>query len=299
MRSNATGRTGAAPGAATKAARLRAMLTRPSPVLAVGAHDGLGAKLVQQAGFDAVWASSFEISASHGLPDASLVTMTEYLAAATAMDTVVDIPVIADCDTGFGGPMNVAYAVQRYERAGIAAMCIEDKHFPKINSFADASQDLIPAEDFAVKIKTAKQAQSSEDLVVIARTEALVAGLDLIEALDRAALYAAAGADAVLVHSKSRRPDEVLAFAERWTLDVPLVAVPTTYNAISADSLSAAGYRIVIYANQGLRAAVRGMQVVLRELSTARTASAVEDRIARMSEVFALQGMPTTYRTAP
>jgi phosphoenolpyruvate phosphomutase len=282
-----------------KAARLRALLAGPVPVRAVGAHDGLGAKLIEQAGFDAVWASSFEISASHGLPDASLVTMTQYLEAATAMDTVVNLPVIADCDTGFGGPMNVAYAVHRYERAGIAAICIEDKLFPKINSFADAPHDLLPAEDFAAKIKAAKEAQSGPSMVLIARTEALIAGLDVTEALDRAALYAAAGADAILVHSKSRRPDEVLEFAARWDLAVPLVAVPTTYHQISADELYEAGFQLVIYANQGLRAAVRGMQETLRRLSVDRSASAVEGQIAQMSEVFALQGMPSTFHTAP
>ena len=124
---------------ASKAAHLRALLAGTSVVRAVGAHNGLTAKLVERAGFEAVWASSFEISASHGLPDASLVTMTQHLDATTAMDAVTDIPVIADCDTGFGGPLNVAYAMRCYERVGIAALCIEDKLFPKMNSFAELS----------------------------------------------------------------------------------------------------------------------------------------------------------------
>ncbi|MBT2363963.1 isocitrate lyase/phosphoenolpyruvate mutase family protein [Streptomyces sp. ISL-10] len=284
---------------ASKVDRLRDLLAGPSPVRAVGAHDGLTAKLVEQAGFDAVWASSFEISASHGLPDASLVTMTQYLDAATAMDEVTDIPVIADCDTGFGGPMNVAYAVQRYARIGIAAMCIEDKLFPKINSFADIAQDLLPAEDFALKIKAAREALGDEDMVLIARTESLIAGHGLEEALGRGRLYASAGADAVLVHSKSRRPDEVLEFASKWDVDVPLVAVPTTYGTVSEQELHESGFRLVIYANQGLRAAVRGVQEVLRELNAAGTARSVDERIASMSEVFALQGMPSGYRTTP
>lgn len=283
----------------SKTDRLRDLLAGSSPARAVGAHDGLTAKLVQQAGFDAVWASSFEISASHGLPDASLVTMTQYLDAATAMDAVTDIPVIADCDTGFGGPLNVAYAVQRYARIGIAAMCIEDKLFPKINSFADAAQDLVPAEEFALKIKAAREALGGDDMVLIARTESLIAGLDVEEALDRGRLYASAGADAVLVHSKSRRPDEVLEFASQWDVDVPLVAVPTTYGTVSEQELYDAGFRLVIYANQGLRAAVRGVQEVLRELNAAGTARSVDERIAPMSEVFALQGMPAGYRTQP
>ncbi|MEV6328819.1 isocitrate lyase/phosphoenolpyruvate mutase family protein [Streptomyces sp. NPDC051909] len=283
----------------TKAGRLRQLLAGPSPVRAVGSHDGLTAKLVQQAGFDAVWASSFEISASHGLPDASLVTMTQYLDAAAAMDAVTDIPVIADCDTGFGGPMNMAYAVQRYARIGIAAMCVEDKLFPKINSFADTDQDLLPAEEFALKIKAGREALAGGDMVLVARTEALIAGRDMEEALDRGRTYAAAGADAVLVHSKSRRPDEVLEFAARWDLDVPLVAVPTTYGTVSEQELYQAGFRLVIYANQGLRAAVRAVGETLRELNAAGTAHSVDGRIAPMSEVFALQGMPSSYHTKP
>ncbi|WP_032769330.1 isocitrate lyase/phosphoenolpyruvate mutase family protein [Streptomyces griseus] len=268
----------------------------PGPVRTVGAHDGLTAKLVQQAGFDAVWSSSFEISASHGLPDASLVTMSQYLAASEAMDLSVDIPVIADCDTGFGGPLNAAYTVQRYERAGIAAICIEDKLFPKINSFADTSQDLLPTEEFVLKIKAGKEAQIDPDFLLIARTEALIAGMEVSEALDRASAYVAAGADAVLVHSKSKRPDEVLDFASRWESEVPLVAVPTTYHVVDEDTLYNAGFRVVIYANHGLRAAVRGVQETLGELRRAGRAQAVQERIAPMHEVFALQGMPAQYR---
>lgn len=251
---------------------------------------------MQQAGFDAVWSSSFEISASHGLPDASLITMSQYLAASEVMDLCVDIPVIADCDTGFGGPLNAAYTVQRYERAGIAAVCIEDKLFPKINSFADASQDLLPTEEFALKIKAAKEAQRDPDFLLIARTESFIAGLDLSEALDRGHAYVEAGADALLVHSKSKRPDEVLEFAARWDSDVPLVAVPTTYNAVTESTLHEAGFRVVIYANHGLRAAVRGVQETLSALLKAGRAAAVQERIAPMHEVFALQGMPAQYR---
>jgi phosphoenolpyruvate phosphomutase len=282
-----------------KTERFRHLLAGPRAVRAVGVHNGLTAKLVQQAGFEAVWASSFEISASHGLPDASLVTMTQYLDVAVSMDAVIDIPVIADCDTGFGGPMNVAYAVQRYAKAGIAAMCIEDKLFPKINSFAEVAQDLLDPREFALKIAAGKEALTSGDMVLIARTEALIAGRDVAEALDRCRVYVDAGADAVLVHSKSRKPDEVLAFASQWDLDVPLVAVPTTYHGVTEQELYSAGFRLVIYANQGLRAAVQGMRDVLKQLSDAGSAQVVDDRIASMQEVFALQGMPSRYGTTP
>ncbi|MFE2926837.1 isocitrate lyase/phosphoenolpyruvate mutase family protein [Streptomyces goshikiensis] len=283
----------------SKSARLRELLAGPVPVTAVGAHDGLTAKLVERAGFDAVWCSSFEVSASYGLPDASLVTMTQFLSAAEAMDAITDIPIVADCDTGFGGPLNVAFAVERYERANIAAMCIEDKLFPKMNSFADAAQDLLPTEEFVLKIKAGKEAQSDDRFLLIARTEALIAGQCIDEALYRVHAYAEAGADAVLVHSKSSRPDEILELGARWDNRIPLVAVPTTYASVSEQSLFEAGYRLVIYANQGMRAAVKGMREVLGKLRVAGHAESVHDDIATMSEIFELQGMTAAFRTAP
>lgn len=275
-----------------KAQLLRQQMFGRRPARAVGAHNGLTAKLVEQAGFEAIWASSFELSASFGLPDASLLTMTEYLDAAEAMDEVVSIPVIADCDTGFGGPLNVARAVKRFERRGIAAICIEDKLFPKMNSFAVHDHQLIAPDEFARKIAAGKAAQRDADFMVIARTETLVAGGSVDAALERAHVYADAGADAILVHSKSSLPDEVLAFAARWDRDVPLVAVPTTYPEIEEPALYGAGVRLVIYANHGLRAAVRAVQEALAELSRAGHASGLNGQIATIPEVFALQGMP-------
>ncbi len=189
-----------------KAIRLRRLLDGPELVRAVGAHNGLTALLAARAGFEAIWASGFEISASHALPDASLLSMTQLLDAAEAMDMACPVPVIADCDTGFGGPRNVEHTVLSYERRGIAGICIEDKMFPKLNSFAAVAHDLVPVPDFVAKVKAGKAAQKSEDFILIARTEALVAGLDLEEAVNRARAYAEAGADAVLVHSKSREP---------------------------------------------------------------------------------------------
>ncbi len=275
----------------TKSAQLRAVLADGHLVRAVGAHDGLGAKLVDRAGFEAVWASGFELSASHGLPDASLLSMTQHLDAAEVMDAVVRIPVIADCDTGFGGPLNVAHLMRSYERRGIAAICIEDKVFPKVNSFAATEHQLISTDDFASKIRSAKRVQQDPDTVLIARTEALIAGQGVNQALARARDYAAAGADAILVHSKSRTATQVLEFGARWDLDVPLVAVPTTYGDVHESDLLDAGFRIVIYANQGLRAAISNMITTLGELAKTGRGRAVEDRIASMSEVFDLQDM--------
>lgn len=279
----------------SKSAALREHFERRSLVRAVGAHNALGAKLVEESGFEAVWQSSFEVSASYGLPDASLLGMNEFLSAAASMNRAVEIPIIADCDTGFGGPLNAAFAAQEYEARGIAAICIEDKQFPKMNSFADGGQHLVPADVFAAKIEAAKAAQAGSDFVVIARTESLIAGLTVDDALARAHEYVDSGADAVLIHSKSTRPDEILEFGRRWSRRVPLVAVPTTYFSVTEAQLIEAGFSTVIYANQSIRASVQAMRDVLATINAHQTGAGVEGGISTMSDLFALQGMPTRF----
>ena len=125
-----------------KANRLRQLIDEPGPVLVIGAHDALGGKLGEQAGFHALWASGLEISTSAGVPDANILSMTEFLDAAMEMNHATQIPVICDCDTGFGNSNNVIHLVRRYEAAGLAAICIEDKLFPKVNSFVTGRQEL-------------------------------------------------------------------------------------------------------------------------------------------------------------
>src|SRR5437667_3644537 len=170
----------------TKAARLRESLKSEHIIRVAGAHNGMSAKLVEEAQFEAIWASGLEISAAYGLPDTSIVTMTEFLEAAAQMDFVTRIPIIADCDTGYGDECHVIHLVKHYERLRIAAVCIEDKVYPKINSFMQGSQSLVSTEQFMRKIRAAKSAQQSPDFAVIARTEAFIAGLSLDVALTRA-----------------------------------------------------------------------------------------------------------------
>ena len=273
----------------TKAGLLRHLLAVPGIVRVAGAHDALSALVAEDVGYDAVWASSLAISASRGLPDMSLLTMTDYLQAAGYINDVCGCPVIADCDTGFGDTVNVAYMVRQYEAAGIAAVCIEDKVFPKRNSFVEAEQVLEDADRFARKIEIAKKTQSSKDFLLIARTEAAIAGAGVGEALRRAHRYVDAGADAVLMHSKSPQPDEVLGFLAEWRHRAPVVVVPTTYYGWPADRAEAAGVSMVIYANQALRASVQSMRQALGEVLADGCSVGIEDRIAPMAEIFRLQ----------
>ena len=254
-----------------------------------GAHNALGARVAERAGFDAIWASSLEACASRGLPDTAVITLRQCLAWTTALAKAVAIPVIADCDTGFGDAPAAAEMARRFERAGIAAVCIEDQPSAKINSLAAGPHALVPVEAFAAKVHAAKSAQRTRDFMVIARTEALIAGLDVGEALRRAHAYADAGADAVLVHSKARTVAPVAEFLSAWTRRVPVVVVPTTYPHCTAAEFERMGVQIVIYANQGMRAAIRAMEdafaAILRDGCTRR----VEAEIASVQDVFDLQ----------
>ena len=275
----------------SRAQKLRELMDRKKLVIAAGAHNALSAKLVQRNAFDAVWASGFEISTTYGLPDASILTMSELLEAARAMADAVSLPVIADCDSGFGEALNVAHMVRRYEAAGVAAVCIEDKQFPKVNSFIPDGQRLAPIDEFAGKIRTAKRTQQSADFMVVARVEAFIAGYGLDEALKRATAYADAGADAILIHSKAKTPDEVFSFARAWGRRIPVVIVPTTYFGITWADVEGEGIQVVIHANHGLRAAVRAMNDTLASIQTAGSTRGVEGAIAPMSDLFELQGL--------
>ncbi|HEY6389867.1 MAG TPA: isocitrate lyase/phosphoenolpyruvate mutase family protein [Bryobacteraceae bacterium] len=272
-----------------KSALLRKLLASSSPTVIAGAHDGLGARLVEEAGFDGVWASGFEVSAAHGVPDASIITMTEMLESARIMNQAVTIPVVADCDTGFGNAINAIRTVELFEAAGIGGICIEDNVFPKRCSFyTGVSRHLAPVEEQRLKIQAALDARASPDFVVIARTEALVAGCGTEEALRRAAVYADTGADAILVHSKQSTVDELAEFARAWKRPTPLVCVPTTYHRASVEELSRLGFKMIVFANHGLRAAVSGMQTALRKLRQTGVASSIEDEIAPIAEIFRL-----------
>src|SRR2546429_3210473 len=272
-----------------KAAQLRRMFAGPDIIRVAGAHDALSALVAEEAGFDAVWASSLAISAARGLPDMSLLRMTDYLQAACHINEVCATPLVADCDSGFGDTANVAYMIQRYEAAGIAAVCIEDKVFPKRNSFVDTEQVLEDADAFARKIEIAKQTQVTKDFLLIARTEAAIAGAGVDEALRRAHRYVDAGADAVLMHSKSAQPDEVLSFLDRWQRRAPVVVVPTTYYGWPAEHAAEAGVAMVIYANQALRASVQSMRQALGAVLAAGCSVGIEEQIAPTAEIFRLQ----------
>ena len=255
-----------------------------------GAFDAMSAKLVENSGFDAIWAGSFGISATHALPDASILTMTEFLNVASNMEDACDIPIIADCDTGFGGPSNVSHMVKKYEKAGVAAICIEDKTFPKQNSFLEnTKQELLPEKDFVAKIIAAKEAKENSNFMIIGRTEALISGLGMKEAIKRANAYEKAGADAILIHSKQDSPEEIFEFSESWGGTLPLVVVPTSFPTVKLDELISHKIKMVIYANQTLRATHAIISKVLEQLKNSASINDLSIDMTSMQEIFQLQ----------
>ena len=268
-------------------------LIESKPILKVmGAFDSMSAKLVEINGFDAIWAGSFAISATHALPDASILTMTEFLNVSSNIVQSCKIPVIADCDTGFGGPNNVSHTVKKFELAGVAAICIEDKTFPKQNSLLkNGKHELISEKEFVAKILAAKEAKSNKNFMIIARTEALIAELGMNEALQRATAYQNAGADAILIHSKKETPDEIFEFSESWKGKIPLVVVPTTYPSVGIDELIKNKFKMTIYANQTLRVAYSAMNNMLREIKDCKRISDIKQEMSSMEDIFELQKM--------
>jgi phosphoenolpyruvate phosphomutase len=277
----------------TQGKNLRDKMAATGLVHVMASHSPLSALLAQEAGFDAVWASGFELSALFALPDASLVSMTQHLDMVRAMAARCSLPIVADIDTGFGNAVNVIHAVEQYERAGAAAVVIEDKTFPKLTSLiAGGRQELLRTQEFQGKIAAAIATRKDPDFLVIARTEALIAGRGEAEALERARAYEEAGADLILVHSKQKTPDEVESFVRAWDGAASIALIPTAYPEMTAARIRALGkVAMIIYGNHAIRAAVTAMKGVFARIRADGGIRSVEREIVSVEEIFRLQGM--------
>jgi phosphoenolpyruvate phosphomutase len=285
---------GAINRADAKRAMLRAGLHGGRPVVAVGAHDAMSARLIGAYGFDAVWVSGFGVSAmAYGLPDLNLITMSETLDVTRRIEGVTDLPVVVDCDNGYGGLSNVVRTVVEFDRAGVAAVCIEDNLFPKRNSLyqGQSQRELVKTAEQARRLRAGKAAQESESFVLIARVEALIAGHGVDAACERAVAYADAGADAILIHSKDKSMWEIETFLEQWRLTgitTPLVAVPTLFPDYTAAQLYTKGFAMVILANHPMRASVQAMEDTLTLLRDEGKPAAADPHIAKVDHIFEL-----------
>lgn len=254
------------------------------------AHNGLSAKIVQEAGFKGIWASSLSISSSLGVRDSNEASWTQILEILEFMSDAAEIPILVDADTGYGNFNNLRRLVKKLEQREIAGLCIEDKKFPKTNSLlAGVKQPLAEIDEFAGKVKAAKDTQSDENFCVVARIEAFIAGYGLSEALKRAEAYHIAGADGILVHSKEESPDQVVSFLNEWQNTSPVILVPTAYYTTPTRTLIDAGADVIIWANHLLRSSVRAMQNTAAKIFTEQRIDNLDEEIVPVNEIFRLQ----------
>lgn len=287
----APSRAGAPPGQHPKAAALRHLLYRPELSFLMEAHNGLSARIVEEAGFEGIWASGLSMSAALGVRDSNEASWTQVLEMLEFMSDATRIPILVDGDTGYGNFNNMRRLVRKLEQRGIAGVCIEDKLFPKTNSFINGTaQPLAEIDEFCGRIKAGKDAQRCDEFVIVARVEAFIAGWGLAEAMKRAEAYRRAGADAILMHSAKRTASEILAFQAAWGDRLPVVIVPTKYYATPTDVFRDAGISTVIWANHLMRSCITAMQRTAATIVSEQSLVNVEDRVATIAEVFRLQG---------
>ena len=273
-------------------ARLRALLARPGCIVAPGVADALGARLVAMEGFDAVYMTGFGTSLTRlGMPDVGLLTETEMVDNAARIVDASQLPVVADADTGYGNPVNVRRTIRDYERAGVAGVHLEDQQWPKRCGHLSGKR-VIPTEEMVAKLKSACDARRDADFVIIARTDAIaVEGIEA--AFDRAARYREAGADVLFVEAPVG-VEQVKRVAERFK------GVPLLYNMaasgktpdLPADELGRLGFKLAIYPNWMLLAAIPAMQGVLRTLKAEGGIASVRDKVATFKTFTEVAGLP-------
>lgn len=239
---------------------------RKSNNIIVSAGDAITAKLIENAGFDGIWVSGFEASARLGLADNGTITMTEMLNVTKPIVEAVSIPVLVDVDNGYGSIHNFVRCVKEFEKAGACGVCVEDNVFPKQNSLWGGKVPLMSKEEHGAKIKAGKNHQRTDDFMIIARTEALVRGYGMEEAIKRAEYYTKCGADAILIHSREASGKEAMQIPKHWKLDAPLAIVPTKFPHVTSGALFKAGYSMVILANQTERVKIKSIKDALASI---------------------------------
>jgi phosphoenolpyruvate phosphomutase len=289
---NPTASTSAAPSppVLNRFQALRQLLVSPDLTFLMEAHNGLSAKIVEETGFQGIWASGLSISASLGVRDNNEASWTQFLEVLEFMADATSIPMLVDGDTGFGNFNNVRRLVRKLCDRGVAGVCIEDKLFPKTNSFIGDHQPLADMEEFCGRIRAGKDSQTDDDFSIVARVEALIAGQGMDEALRRAEAYHAAGADAILIHSKRSSAAEILSFMEHWGQRCPVVIVPTMYYATPTEAFREAGVSTVIWANHNIRAAIAAMRDVTGRIHREQSLAGLERELPTVKDIFRLTG---------
>lgn len=270
---------------------LREMLYSDRLEYIMEAHSGLSAVIAEEAGFKALWASGLSLSAVTGCKDRNELDLSEICAIIRQMSDHVSIPILVDGDTGGADILSAKNMVRKLYNSGASGVCIEDKIYPKHNSFLkNGADDLADPQFHANKIKVMKE--EIPEFVVVARLESFIAGAGLEDALGRARLYAESGADAILVHSKKTNDEDIRAFMRNWKGNpVPVVVVPTKYYKVPTHRFEELGVSTVIWANHNLRASIKAMQEVSQTICQTNSLFDVEQKgkVVPVSEVFRLQ----------
>ena len=252
------------------------------------AHDALSAVIAEHAGFEGLWASGLSIASTLGYRDANEASWTQVVDAVERMADATSMPILVDGDSGFGNFNNARLAALKLWQRGAAGICLEDKGFPKMNSFVGDRHPLAEVKEFCGRLKAVKDHVPDPNFVLVARLEALIAGHGLDEALDRAHAYSDAGADAILIHSRKSTADEILEFIRGWQNRLPVVIVPTRYFKTPTSVFRDAGISTVIWANHNMRAAVAAMRDVCRRIRDEDGIAGVESDVASLEEIFGL-----------
>lgn len=266
---------------------LFAQIRSPQLSFLMEAHDGLSAAIARQVGFKGLWASGLSISSSLGYRDANEASWTDVVDVVERMADSSGLPILVDGDSGFGNFNNARLLAAKLRQRGAAGVCIEDKGFPKMNSFVGNRHPLAEAEEFCGRLRAVKDT-AGDDFVLVARIEALIAGYGLDEALTRADVYADAGADAILIHSRKSDADEILAFVRAWQNRLPVVIVPTKYYRTPVAAYREVGISTVIWANHNMRAAISAMRTVCGRILAEEGIAGVEPDVATLEELFGL-----------
>ena len=281
---------GNTPKTPTKTEQLRSMLTSKDLEFLMEAHNGLSAKIVEETGFKGIWASGLSMSAALGVRDNNEASWTQIMDVLEFMADATSIPILVDGDTGWGNFNNMRRAVTKLCQRGVAGICIEDKLFPKTNSFIGEAQPLADMDEFCGKIKAGKDSQLDYSFSIVARLEAFIAGRGLAEALKRAEAYHAAGADALLVHSKLSTAEEIESFSKEWAGRCPIVIVPTKYFRTPTDEFRKMGVSVAIWANHNMRAAITAMRDTSRQIFREESLAGVDGNMVLVKDVFELTG---------
>jgi len=275
-----------------KTSQFRSLLNSPKLEFLLEAHNGISAKIAEESGFKGLWAGGLAIAAQYGVRDSNEASWTQVLEVLEFMSDATSIPIMLDGDTGYGNFNNVRRLVQKLEQRGIAAVCIEDKLYPKTNSFIDGNkQELANIDEFCSRIKAGKDAQKDDEFSIITRVEAFIAGWGLGEAMKRAEAYHEAGSDGILIHSAKSEPSEIIAFKNEWGDRLPVIIVPTKYYSTPTEIFSQVGISIAIWANHMIRSSIESMQQTATSIIQKKSVVALEDKIASVSEIFRLQGV--------